>query len=59
MEDYEVKIFLIDNYGIKTKRASKLLEYLRKEEGKSCSMERFRKLFDEYVKQYAPQDLVK
>jgi hypothetical protein len=59
MEDYEVKIFLIDNYGKTTKSASGLLNHLRNVEGKSCSMERFRQLFDQYVRQYAPQDLLK
>ena len=59
IEDYEVMVFLIDNYGGKTKSTSRLLEILRKEHGRSCSMERFRKLFDEYVRKYAPGDLLK
>lgn len=52
-------VFLIDSYGVKTKSVSRLLEVLRKEHGRSCSMERFRKLFDEYVRKYAPGDLLK
>ena len=59
MEDYEVMVFLIDSYGVKTKSVSRLLETLRKEHGRSCSMERFRKLFDDYVRKYAPGDLLK
>ena len=59
IEDYEVMVFLIDNYGGKTKSTSRLLEILRKEHGRSCSMERFRKLFDKYVRKYAPGDLLK
>jgi hypothetical protein len=59
IEDYEVMVFLIDNYGGKTKSVSRLLDVLRKEYGRSCSMERFRKLFDEYVRKYAPGDLLK
>ena len=51
-------VFLIDSYGVKTKSASRLLEVLRKEHVRSCSMERFRKIFDEYVRKYAPQDLL-
>ena len=58
IEDYEVMIFLIDSYGVKTKSVSRLLEILRKDHVRSCSMERFRKLFDEYVRKYAPQDLL-
>ena len=58
IEDYEVMIFLIDSYGVKTKSVSRLLEILRKEHVRSCSMERFRKIFDEYVRKYAPQDLL-
>ena len=58
IEDYEVMVFLIDSYGVKTKSVSRLLETLRKEHGRSCSMERFRKIFDEYVRKYAPQDLL-
>lgn len=59
IEDYEVMVFLIDSYGVKTKSVSRLLDVLRKEHGRSCSMERFRKLFDEYVRKYAPDDLLK
>ena len=59
IEDYEVMVFLIDSYGVKTKSVSRLLEILRKEHGRSCSMERFRKFFDEYVRKYAPGDLLK
>jgi hypothetical protein len=59
MEDYEIMVFLIDNYGVKTKSATRLLETLRKEQGRSCSMERFRKVFDEYVRKYAAKDLLK
>ena len=51
-------VFLIDSYGVKTKSVSRLLETLRKEHGRSCSMERFRKSFDEYVRKYAPGDLL-
>lgn len=58
IEDYEVMIFLIDSYGVKTKSVSRLLEILRKDHVRSCSMERLRKLFDEYVRKYAPQDLL-
>ena len=58
IEDYEVMVFLIDSYGVKTKSASRLLDVLRKEHARSCSMERFRKIFDEYVRKYAPQDLL-
>ena len=58
IEDYEVMVFLIDSYGVKTKSASRLLEVLRKEHVRSCSMERFRKIFDEYVRKYTPQDLL-
>ena len=58
IEDYEVMIFLIDSYGVKTKSLSRLLEILRKDHVSSCSMERFRKIFDEYVRKYAPQDLL-
>ena len=58
IEDYEVMIFLIDSYGVKTKSLSRLLEILRKDHVRSCSMERFRKIFDEYVRKYAPQDLL-
>ena len=59
IEDYEVMVFLIDSYGVKTKSVSRLLETLRKEHGRSCSIERFRKSFDEYVRKYAPGDLLK
>lgn len=59
IEDYEVMVFLIDNYGVKSKSASRLLETLRKEHGRSCSMERFRKSFYEYIRKYAPGDLLK
>ena len=58
IEDYEVMVFLIDSYGVKTKSVSRLLEILRKEHVRSCSMERFRTIFDEYVRKYAPQDLL-
>ena len=58
IEDYEVMVFLIESYGVKTKSVSRLLEILRKDHVRSCSMERFRKLFDEYVRKYAPQDLL-
>ncbi len=59
MEDHEVMIFLIDHYGTTAKNASRLLECLRKEHNRSCSMERFRRLFDDFVRKYAPQDLLK
>lgn len=59
MEDYEVKVFLIDHYGVETRSASKLLQLIREKHGRSCSMERFRTIFNEHVRKYAPQDLLK
>jgi len=58
MEDYEVIAFIIDNYSQTHRTATHLIKKLRKE-GRSCSEERFRAILQRYLREYAPQDLLK
>lgn len=59
MEDYEVMAFIIDNYSPVFRTASQLIKKLRTEVGRSCSEERFRVILHRFVREYAPQDLLK
>jgi len=59
MEDYEIMAFIIDNYSAEFRTATNLIKKLRKEAGRSCSEERFRNHLQRYLREYAPQELLK
>ena len=58
MEDYEVIAFIVDYYPHKASSVSKLIKILRKKVGRSCSEERFKSLFQKYLRNYASQILI-
>ncbi len=59
MEDYEVMAFIIDNYSPTLRSATHLIKKLRLEAGRSCAEDRFKSLFLRYLREYAPQELLK
>lgn len=57
LKDHEIMVFIMDNYGPGLNNPSALIRHLRKNDGLSCSEERFRTQFYRYLREYNPEEL--
>ena len=59
ISDCDIMLFIIDKYGPDLRNASALIRVLRTKFNRSFSEERFKAVFNRYLKEYAPEELIK